>query len=150
LECAPTLDATDGFKVSIGPAEKDKESKAARPHPKIRKGRMKKQLRIPLRVFFYKEDGDWVAHCLEFDLLGDGETKEEALESLSGAIEIQVEEFILSGNAENLFAIAESRYFEMFAAGRDVATGELELSRDIDSVHLKAESREYSDDLVPT
>jgi len=40
-------------------------------------------LRVPLRVLFYKDDGDWIAHCLEFDLLGDGAASGEALGRLT-------------------------------------------------------------------
>ncbi len=47
-----------------------------------------KTLRTSLRVVFYKDDGEWVAHCLEFDLCGDGKTKEQALKSLSQAIQV--------------------------------------------------------------
>ena len=48
-------------------------------------------LRVPLHVVFYREGEAWIAHCLEFDLAGDGDTKEEALDSLSEAVTLQVE-----------------------------------------------------------
>ena len=38
-----------------------------------------RKLRMPLRVVFYREEEVWIAHCLEFDLAGDGATREEAL-----------------------------------------------------------------------
>jgi len=78
-------------------------------------------LRVPIRVVIYQVEGSWVAHCLEFDLLGDGETQEEALERLAQAIRIQVEATRDFGNPANLFSPAEGKYFRMFAAGRDVA-----------------------------
>lgn len=79
-------------------------------------------LRVPIRVVFYREDGSWIAHCLEFDLLGDGETQEAALQKLEQAIRIQVEATRDYGNPANLFSPAEGKYFRMFAAGDDVAT----------------------------
>ena len=45
-----------------------------------------KALRVPVRVVFYREDGEWVAHCLEFDLIGDGTTKQEALAASRGPL----------------------------------------------------------------
>lgn len=35
-------------------------------------------LRVPLRCVFYREQSQWIAHCLEFDLAGHGTTKEKA------------------------------------------------------------------------
>jgi predicted RNase H-like HicB family nuclease len=77
-------------------------------------------LRVPIRVVFYRDEDAWIAHCLEFDLLGDGETQEQALEMLSDAIRIQVEATVDFGNPANLFSPADGRFFRMFAAGEDV------------------------------
>lgn len=77
-----------------------------------------KSFRMPPRVVFDKEDERWIAHCLEFDLLGDGETRETAIESLSGAIVTQPEASIAFGNMENLFTPEDGPFFQMFAAGK--------------------------------
>ena len=104
-----------------------------------------KTFRIPLQVVFYREEGRWVAHCLQFDLLGDGDTPREALKSLNGAIETQVLASLEFGNAENLFSPAEGRFFRMFAAGKNIAVGEMHFK--FDSVVIEsAETREYEDD----
>lgn len=111
-----------------------------------------KTLRLPLRVVFYKEEDHWVAHCLEFDLIGTGVTRRNAIASLSDAIHIQVSESLEHGNVHNLFSPADGRFLEMFAAGRDVVEGELQLKLEpIDSLVIeRTESREYSEgDLVP-
>lgn len=84
-------------------------------------------LRIPLRVVFYEEDGEWVAHCLEFDLVGVGNDKGEAMKLLSDAIFVQVKATAKSKNLKNLFRPADSEYFQKYAAGDDVADGELKL-----------------------
>ncbi len=102
---------------------------------------MQKTMRIPLRVVFYREDDQWVAHCLEFDTVGHGNTQSEALKMLSQASAIQVEESFRSGNARNLFSPADSEYFAKFAAGKDIAVGELELMPQIQIE--RTESREY-------
>ena len=101
-------------------------------------------LRVPLRILFYQADGQWIAHCLEFDLIGDGATKEQAMARMFEAIAIQVQVSLEYNNPENLFKPADSRYFLMFAAGRDVASGEHHFK--LDSVTIDhAETREYSE-----
>jgi predicted RNase H-like HicB family nuclease len=110
---------------------------------------MAESMRVPIRVIFYKEGDTWLAHCLEFDLIGDGETREEALERLWEAMTIQIEVSLEHNNPANLFNPADGRFFEMFAAGKDVAIGELRLHepqprRHIDSVQIEDhEYREY-------
>ena len=66
-------------------------------------------LRIPLRIVFYKEGRDWIAHCLEFDLVGDGPTKAKALEVLNEAIRVQVVYSFEHQNIDNLFSPAEGK-----------------------------------------
>ncbi len=106
-----------------------------------------KTFRIPLRVVFYREDGDWVAHCLEFDLCGNGTSKQEALSSLSEAIEVQVKESVRHNNPRNLFSPASSEVQEMFFAGKHSVEGHLELRvEQVDPVIFEAaEYREYSE-----
>lgn len=45
---------------------------------------------LRLRVVLYQEDGLWVAHSLEMDVIGVGETQEFAIEELKGNIEAQL------------------------------------------------------------
>lgn len=107
-----------------------------------------KTFRIPLRVVFYKEEQRWVAHCLEFDLCGDGATRREALQSLEESINIQVHESLEHDNPRNLFSPAPSEVWEKFFAGKDVAVGELQVVTE-PANRLTFESpeyREYSED----
>lgn len=99
-------------------------------------------LRIPLRIVFYRVSPKWVAHCLEFDLMGDGRTKREALDQLMEAMALQIEASLKYENPCNLFKPADGRFFAMFAAGKDVALGECHLR--FDSVVIdEAQTREY-------
>lgn len=110
----------------------------------------KRPLRINARVVFYKENDRWIAHCLEFNLLGDGQTKEAAILCLGEAISIQIEHSIQTNNPHNLFSPADGKFFEMFAAGRDVALGEVIFKAPGPVEVGQPETREYSDDdLVP-
>jgi predicted RNase H-like HicB family nuclease len=106
-------------------------------------------LRIPLRVVFYRDEGVWVAHCLEFDLMGDGATQAEALRNLEEAMTLQIEASLKSGNRANLFKPAAGRFFEMFAAGTDVAHGEVHIESEAVTID-DLSAREYSGDLVCT
>jgi len=100
------------------------------------------QVQMPLRVVFYYHEDQWVAHCLEFDLVGCGETRDEALELLTDAIAIQFEVSAETGNSANLFQPADGRYFEMFARGRpthvartNLAIGEIETREFAEDAH---------------
>ena len=107
-----------------------------------------RNLRVPLRVVLYAEGESWVAHCLEFDLVGDGSTKEEALEALTVAIAMQVNASLDFKNPAYLFTPADGEFFQKYAEGVDVADGEMTVRMDrlrsslpiIESV----EAREYT------
>ncbi len=104
-----------------------------------------KAYRIPLRIVFYKEGGAWIAHCLEFDLCGDGKTRRDALVSLSKAIAVQVKFSIKNGNRKNLFSPAPSDVQAMFFSGKATGKGEIALEIEkIDGVVFEdQEYREY-------
>jgi hypothetical protein len=113
--------------------------------------------RVPLRIVFYVEDGQWVARCLEFNLIGAGKTREKAAELLAEAVATQIHA-CLKHRTTNLFTPAAGKYFQMFAAGKDVSKAELIIKRvakkleaeDLDGYSFdEMEAREYSDaDLV--
>ena len=82
-------------------------------------------LRIALRIVFYEEDNEWVAHCLEFDLVGVGPDKQSAIKQLADAIFVQASATLKSKNLKNLFRPADGEYLRRFAAGVDIAAAEL-------------------------
>lgn len=105
-----------------------------------------KSFSFPVRAVLYREDGSWVAHCLEFDLCGNGETPEDSLRSLSTAMVIQIEHSIKENNPANLFCPADGRFFQMFAAGKNVAFGSLEMRSVIDGFEIESvDAREYEE-----
>jgi len=87
-----------------------------------------RKLRLPLRVVFYREGESWIVHCLEFDLTGDGMTKEDALAVLSDAIALQALASLECQNPANLFTPADGELFHKYAAGADIVDGVLMLS----------------------
>jgi hypothetical protein len=82
-----------------------------------------------VRVVYYRDGGDptqWVAHALEFDLVGAGPSREAAVAALAEAIGFQVAD---CGHPDthpnNLYASAPAEYHEQYAAGRDCARAEV-------------------------
>lgn len=114
---------------------------------------MKNVMRMPLHVVFYREEGQWIAHCLEFDTLGHGDTREAALEMMSEASTIQIEQSLAAQNMENLFSPADPECFAKFAAGNDIAIGEMSvrITSPSETVEIQGvELREFcGNDLVP-
>jgi len=114
-----------------------------------------RKLRTPLRVVFYREGESWIAHCLEFDLAGDGMTREDALAVLSDAIALQAQASLECQNPANLFTPADGDLFHKYAAGADIVDGVLMLSikglRSSSPIIEDVEAREYEDSpgLVP-
>ena len=53
------------------------------------------------RCFLSEEDHEWVAHCLEFDLVGAGTDKQSALQLLSDAIFVQATQSAKSRNPKS-------------------------------------------------
>ena len=107
-----------------------------------------KIFQVPLRVVFYQEEGRWVAHCLEFDLCGDGDTRQAAVTSLLESIKLQVAETIEHDNPANLFSPAPGEIQEKFFAGKKATIGELHLRiESLDHIIFEGpEFREYSDE----
>jgi predicted RNase H-like HicB family nuclease len=113
---------------------------------RARRRRMSEVLRIPLRVVYYREEGEWVAHCLEFDLIGVGRSREEALDLLIEAVCLQIQASVEHNNPANLFTPADGKFHRMFFAGKDVVIGEIQLKK-IHAANVqieRAETREYA------
>lgn len=115
-----------------------------------RKSRPKtEKLRISLRIVFYREAEFWIAHCLEMDVMGHDTEKKGAIKNLCEAMALQIGASLVANNRRNIFMPADARFFEMFAAGQDVAEAEcnLEIARRIptkDNVTIdEVETREY-------
>ena len=105
-----------------------------------------KTYRIPLQIVLYKEGDRHIAHCLQLDLIGDGETVNEAIKSLGQAILTQVEAVIKYGDVADLFSPADGKYFEMFASGKDIAIGEMSLTpHEPEMIFEDIRAREYED-----
>jgi hypothetical protein len=95
-------------------------------------------LQISIRVVCFREGTAWIAHCLEFDLIGDGLTQKEAIAQLAEAIRIQVEFSIEHENLNNLFSPADGGVFLRFAAGKKSVVAPKKLLMRIDPITIQA------------
>lgn len=73
---------------------------------------------LSLRIVFYREADAIIAHCLEFDLLGEGTSHEEAIDSLVETIHLQLNEAAAGSQTNDLLHPASEDYVQMFAAGK--------------------------------
>ncbi len=101
---------------------------------------------FPLRVVFYYEEDSWIAHSLEFDLIGVGDSKDEALKFLSGAIATQMSVAIEDNDPSILFRPADAKYLQMWALGKHIVNGSVTIQVE-DDVNLPAgfDIREFED-----
>jgi hypothetical protein len=113
------------------------------------------KLRLGLRVVFYREGSLWIAHCLEMDVMGHDRDKTKALDKLIDALSLQISASIRENNHANIFMPADGRFFEMYAAGDDIADMELVVDDILKFIKPKNgvtidkfETREYSGALV--
>jgi hypothetical protein len=105
-------------------------------------------LNLPIRIVCYVDDGVWVAHCLEFDLMGDGPTQPAALADLIAAIELQMQATVDYDNPANLFRPADGTLFARFAAGHDVMAATAVRLRVGPITVESAQVREFADPLA--
>lgn len=75
--------------------------------------------RIDLRVIVYQERGIWLSHCLELDIVGEGETPQESLKTLVELCTLQVETAVEAGDLQSIFRAAPAEYWKLYLQGRD-------------------------------
>ena len=67
-------------------------------------------LKLSLCALVYREDNFWIAHCLELDLVAEGNTLTESFENLLDLVELWLE-------TDNFFRSAPIEIFMAFATG---------------------------------
>lgn len=72
-------------------------------------------LKLELRAVGYQEGQRWIAHCLELDLVGQGETPQAAMRELFGVADFHIRDAIESGDIPSIFFPAPKEIFELFA-----------------------------------
>ena len=74
---------------------------------------MAAKIQVRNMVLFYPDPGSkqWVAHCLDFDLVGMGRTLRDAFTELVGTIEVYVQESVALGEDVPLISPAPTRFW---------------------------------------
>jgi hypothetical protein len=83
------------------------------------KAKAKMAFRIPLRAVAYQHGRWWLAHCLELDLVAEGNSAEEAFQDLLDISTTQIKTAIRAGNLESVFRAAPPEIWAMFSKAID-------------------------------
>lgn len=79
-----------------------------------------RKINLSLRVVFYRQEGLWIAHCLEMDVMGHGDQMQDAFTMLEQAVLTQIGESVHRGNLSNIFQPADGHVFQMYFSGLPV------------------------------
>ncbi len=77
------------------------------------------EVRLILRALVYRDDAWWVAHCLETDVVAEGETPTKAFENLQSLTALQIETALEEGDLQSIFHQAPGEILSAFAVGHD-------------------------------
>ena len=100
-----------------------------------------------LHYLIHFADGEYVAHCLDMDLVGTGDSIEESLEELNCAVRASVF-FAVHSKLFDILSISKSapeRYWEMFDDAKkqgNIKTGTLNVGPEVGSVAVQ-ECRQF-------
>ena len=76
---------------------------------------------IAVHILFSEEGNLYLAHCLEFDLVAQGSTREDAFRNLLDAIELQAEYAEETGDVSQLIQPAPPEYWQLLAHAKPYA-----------------------------
>ena len=79
-------------------------------------------LSLSLRLVIYQEGGFWIAHCLELDIVAEGQSRKEAMTNLKSLCGLQIETAIEENEVESVFRPAPSEFWKLFFSGKKTAT----------------------------
>ncbi len=86
---------------------------------------MRENLRLTFRVLVYQEGPIWLAHCLELDIVAEGDGPQDALSAVKRLCELQVCAAYDEGDLDSIFRAAPPEFWRMYslAADLDVSAG---------------------------
>jgi hypothetical protein len=92
----------------------------------------------PLHYLIHHSDGEYVAHCLDMDLVGTAKNEKDAIEQLNDAVRVLV---LLSFQSQrSVYQHAPKRYWDMFEEAKTkngTKTRTLVISAEISPVTVK-------------
>ncbi len=93
----------------------------------------RRRLKTLLNVIIYAApdlEGQWIAHCLETDIITQGNSAPEALEMIAEAIEVIAIQNVSKGRPPIIFSNAPPEVFDMYKQAMDLATRILRIPAD--------------------
>ena len=81
-----------------------------------------RHLRHTLNAVIYSDGDQWIAHCLELDLVTQGNTAEHAVEMIAEAIELVAESNVWHGQPPLTFRSAPAEDWDRLRGAEEVAT----------------------------
>src|SRR5579859_5801411 len=72
---------------------------------------------INLSAIVYCEDGIWLAHCLELDIVAEGTDPRDALQALMSLCDLQITTALEEGDIAAIFRPAPPEIWKLFAIG---------------------------------
>ena len=94
-------------------------------------------LRLDLRALVYREDGAWVAHCLELDLPAEGDSPQLAVKNLVDLISFQVSTAIDDANLASIFSPAPPDIWRLYALANDSADSTQNVARPVHRLDVR-------------
>jgi hypothetical protein len=94
------------------------------------------KLRISLRAIVYSEDAWWLAHCLEMDLVAEGDSPQDAMRTLANLIDIQIQTALDEGDLDGVFRPAPAETWRLFFMGQE-ATAPRKPARPVDALEVR-------------
>ena len=76
-------------------------------------------IRLTLRALIYQDDDWWIAHCLETDVVAEGNTPTKAFDNLQSLTAFQIETALEAGDLQSIFRQAPPEILSAFASGYD-------------------------------
>lgn len=73
---------------------------------------------IELRGVVYREGQWWISHCLEMDVVAEGDSPFEALSSAVELCGIKIEEAMRDGNLRSIYRAAPPETWELYARAK--------------------------------
>lgn len=86
---------------------------------------MRSKAKIHLDVLISREEGGYIAHCLQLDLVATGETLEDAKQNLLDVVQVQINYAFQHDNLEYLFKPAPGETWRKFFALKSKREAEL-------------------------
>jgi predicted RNase H-like HicB family nuclease len=72
-------------------------------------------IKFDFRAIVYREDSWWIAHCLELDIVSEGQTPDEAVRDLFKLCNMQIDAAMKAGDLDSIYRPAPPSVWSMYA-----------------------------------